>query len=117
MEHYYDPNDFNKVIYHSRDVDSDERIQTLLDDADKLIEKCDGGFDDVKEYELFLRCISEQTIVENGKRRLKTKEDGTMNSDMLQNPALAKMVLSLLTIISIKTIQATVPCSKISSRT
>ena len=32
------------------------------------------------------RCISEQTIVENGKRRLKTKEDGTMNSDMLQNP-------------------------------
>ena len=27
-----------------------------------------------------------QTIVENGKRRLKTKEDGTMNSDMLQNP-------------------------------
>lgn len=87
LEHYYDPNDFNKVIYHSRDVDSDERIQTLLDDADKLIEKCDGGFDDVKEYELFLRCISEQTIVENGKRRLKTKEDGTMNSDMLQNPA------------------------------
>ena len=45
LEHYYDPNDFNKVIYHSRDVDSDERIQTLLDDADKLIEKCDGGFD------------------------------------------------------------------------
>ena len=77
LEHYYDPNDFNKIIYHSRDVDSDERIQTLLDDADKLIEKCDGGFDDVKEYELFLRCISEQTIIENGKRRLKTKEDGT----------------------------------------
>ncbi len=41
----------------------------------------------LSRMELIYRCISEQTIVENGKRRLKTKEDGTMNSDMLQNPA------------------------------
>lgn len=36
---------------------------------------------------MFIRCLSEQTIVENEKRRLCTKEDGTMNSTSLQNPS------------------------------
>lgn len=34
-----------------------------------------------------MRCLSDQTVVENGKRRLRTKEDGTMNSTALQNPS------------------------------
>ena len=32
--HYLEPNDYNKVIYHSRDDDADERMLTLLSDAD-----------------------------------------------------------------------------------
>ena len=39
------------------------------------------------EYQLFVRCISDQTVVENDKRRLRTMEDGTMNSSALQNPS------------------------------
>ena len=87
MAHYYDPNDFNKVIYHCSDIDTEERFAVLLSDADILLEKCNGSFEDVTEYQLFIRCMSEQTIVENGKRRLRTKADGGMGSGILQNPS------------------------------
>lgn len=43
-------------------------------------------FEKVTEYQLFVRCLSDQTIVENDKCRLRTKENGTMNSSALQNP-------------------------------
>jgi hypothetical protein len=87
LNHYCDPNDFNKVIYHQRSTDSESRIQKLLYDADKLIEICNNRFENITEYELFIRCISEQTIVEADKRRLVTKEDGIMNASALQNPS------------------------------
>lgn len=87
MEHYYDPDDFNRVIYHSRSSETSDRLQVLLEDADKLIENCGGLFQEVTEYQLLVRCLSEQTVVEDGKRRLKTKEDGGMSSDILQNPS------------------------------
>ena len=64
MAHYYDPNDFNKVIYHCSDIDVDKRFRVLLHDADTLLERCDGSFDEITEYQLFVRCLSEQTIVE-----------------------------------------------------
>lgn len=86
MAHYYDPNDLNRVIYHCSDVDAGERFEVLLKDSDTLLEKCGSAFDDVTEYQLFIRCLSEQTIVEDGKRRLRTKEDGTMDSDLMQSP-------------------------------
>jgi hypothetical protein len=87
MKHYADPNDFNRVIYHQRSTDTESRIQTLLNDSDKLIELCSSGFENVTEYELFIRCISEQTTIEGSKRRLLTREDGIMNATALQNPS------------------------------
>lgn len=87
LKHYTDPKDFNQVIYHQRSTESENRMQTLLSDADKLIQICDNGYEDITEYELFIRCIAEQTTVENGTRRLRTKEDGTMHSTVLQNPS------------------------------
>lgn len=87
LGHYLDPNDFNKVIYHSKSEDADNRLQTLLDDADILMKLCQDKYGDVKEYQLFERCMSEQTLVEGTGRRLKTKEDGGMDSNILQNPA------------------------------
>lgn len=47
LEHYYDPNDFNVVIYHSRPTETDDRMSTLLKDADTLLGVCTGKFDDV----------------------------------------------------------------------
>lgn len=87
MQHYCDPDDFNKVIYHQRSTDAESRIEVLLRDADNLINICSTSFETITEYELFIRCISEQTIVEDGKRRMVTKEDGILNATVLQNPS------------------------------
>ena len=87
LKHYTDPNDFNRVIYHQRSTDADKRMNQLLEDANKLLTLCESAYQDSTEYELFVRCLSEQTIVENEKRRLRTKEDGKMTSSMMQNPS------------------------------
>ena len=88
LEHYYDPNDMNAVIYHKKAEPEDDRLQTILNDADRLLTSCEGGYDDVEHYQLLVRVIREQTIRnDDGSLRLKTKEDGGMNSNILQNPA------------------------------
>ena len=58
-----------------------------MEDADKLLVSCGQEFDDVTEYQLLVRCLSEQTVVEGAVRRLKTKGDGGMGSSVLQNPS------------------------------
>lgn len=59
----------------------------LLADADILADFYKDRYFGRKEYGLFHRCIPEQTIKEEGGRRLATHEDGTMNSSILQNPS------------------------------
>lgn len=87
LKPYTDPNDFNRTFYHQRNEVLEEKIQKLLDDSDALVDICGSSFEHVTEYKLFVRCLSEQTIVENGKRRLRTKGDSMMHSTMLQNPS------------------------------
>jgi hypothetical protein len=87
FEHYYDPNDYNRVIYHQRNNDYAERLQTILADADRLLEKCNGGYDEVPECQLLVRAFSEQVVKDGDSLRLKNKEDGGMDSSILQNPA------------------------------
>lgn len=77
LEYYYDQADYNKVIYRQRKEDYSQRLQTILLDADCLLQKCNGGYDDVSEYQLLVRAFSEQVIKENNTLRLKNKEDGT----------------------------------------
>ena len=38
----------------------DERMKQLLTDADKLLALCESGYNDSTEYDLFVRCLSEQ---------------------------------------------------------
>lgn len=87
LERYADPNDYNRLFYHQRNDDMEQIIQMLLEDSGLLLGLCKSDFEEVTEYQLFIRCLSEQTVVENEKRRLRTKEDGTMNSSALQNPS------------------------------
>ena len=89
LEHYYDPNVMNAVIYHKRvDSGDDNRIKTILDGADRLLKACEGGYDDVEHYQLLVRVIREQTIRnEDGSLRLRTKEDVGMNASIMQSPA------------------------------
>ena len=87
LKHYADPDGFNRVIYHQRSTDADKRLGQMLSDADMLLALCGSDYHGSTEYDLFVRCLSEQTIVENDIRRLRTKEDGGMKSTMLQNPS------------------------------
>ena len=86
MEHYYNPNDFNRTFYYSDSTNTDEQIQSILSDADKLLASCSPDFDDTTEYQLLLRCLSEQTVINDSVRRLRNKEDGGFSSSMLQSP-------------------------------
>ena len=63
MEHYCDPNDFNQVIYHSAGAEVDTRMETLLGDAEKLLQSCQDKYEDITEYQLFIRCLSDQTVL------------------------------------------------------
>jgi len=85
--HYTEDNDFNKVIYHNRSEESDDKLLAILKDADTLLAFCGSDHHDATEYQLFIRCISEQTVMDLGSRRLKTKEDGDMEPTMMQNPS------------------------------
>lgn len=85
MNHYCEDDDFNQFIYHSRSTDTDKRIEILLKDADTLLERC-KDLEDLTEYQLLVRCIAEQTVIEENKRRLKTQSDGLMSSNLLQSP-------------------------------
>lgn len=58
------------------------RFRKLLTDADKLLAVCESEYQDSTEYDLFVRCLSEQTIVENETRRLRTYEQN-IHSDSL----------------------------------
>lgn len=85
--HYAAANDFNQVFYYAKNTDYAEKALRLLEDADVLFAFCADTYKDWKEYQLFSRCISEQTVKEESSRRLATHEDGTMDSSILQNPS------------------------------
>lgn len=40
-------------------------IHTLLTDSEELLELCKTDFEEIAEYQLFVRCLSDQTVVEN----------------------------------------------------
>lgn len=56
----------------------DNQIETVLEDTNKLLSICGSEYDDITEYQLLVRCLSEQTIVEEAVRRLHTIEDGDL---------------------------------------
>lgn len=86
LRHYTDPNDFNQVMYHQRSTQMEDRLGVILSDADSLIELCQGKYESITEYDLLVRCLNEQTVMEDGKRRLRTRKDGGLHSRNLQNP-------------------------------
>lgn len=86
LEHYIDPDDRNLVIYHSRNIDVDTRTAVIIKDADILLARCQDKFSHVKEHQLLMRCLEEQTIIDRGGRRLRIKGEGSLKPTSLQSP-------------------------------
>ena len=90
QHHYIEKDDYNKCIYHKRDMDATERTIDVMNDADDLIKICDstGDFDDTSEYQLLIRLLKERTIIDDdGSRRLRQKEEIENSSEVLLNPS------------------------------
>lgn len=88
QQHYVEKDDYNSFIYHQRDLDAAARTIIVMHDAEKLIELCEGSFDDTSEYQLIIRLLKEQTIIDDdGNRRLREKKEKEGPSKVLMNPA------------------------------
>ena len=59
LEHYADPNDRNRVVYHDREIPQAERLQKVIDDATELLPKCADEYADSEDYQLLERAIRE----------------------------------------------------------
>ncbi len=86
--HYIEADDRNKVIYHNHSDETSTKIAAVLKDAAALKEFCGTDYAGSNNYQLLLRALREQAVQEeDGSYRLRTKEDGGMDSSILQNPA------------------------------
>lgn len=90
QRHYVEKDDYNRFIYHQRELDATERTMLVMHDAEELIRLCNsnGDFDDTSEYQLLIRLLKERTIVDDGgSRRLRKKEEIEEPSKVLLNPS------------------------------
>lgn len=87
LEHYYDPNDFNRTFYYNDSTGTEDTTKAVLADADRLLVLCRDEFCGLEEYRLLERCLSEQTIVEGNVRRLREKRKDSFPKAMMQSPA------------------------------
>lgn len=75
QNHYVEKDDYNRFIYHQRDIDAEQRTIMVMHDAEELLKLCDGNFDDTSEYQLLIRLLKEQTVVDDdGHRCLRQKK-------------------------------------------
>ena len=89
LHHYLDKEDENLTLYHNKTDDTSSKIDRILADDTILVKLCTGGkYDEVTEYQLLLRVLNEQTVLqEDGSYRLKEAGDPTMTGSILQNPS------------------------------
>ena len=84
MEHYAQADDRNRVIYHNHSEETSDKIEAVLADAKILMQTVPEKYTDSSEWILLKKVLSQQTVEDNGKLRLRTKEEGL--SGLIQNP-------------------------------
>lgn len=88
QKHYAEKDDYNRFVYHNREKDATERTLLVMHDADVLLKKCEGDFDDTSEYQLLIRLLKEQTTLDgDGNRRLRNTAEKESPSQVLLNPS------------------------------
>lgn len=73
LKYYINYNGFNRMVYHQHSTGADKRMKQPLTDADKLLALCESGYNGSTVYDLFVRYLAGQAIVENEKRRFRRK--------------------------------------------
>lgn len=85
--HYVEKDDENRFLYHRKELSDPEKTILVMKDAEKLIKICEDKYDDTSEFQLLIRLLREQTIEDNGKRRLRERSEKDNPSKALLNPA------------------------------
>lgn len=85
LGHYLEAYDANRVLYHSQ-VSPESKQKTIAAESSTVLDLCTEAELNTDEGKLFLRVLSEQTVVENGIRKFIPKEKKTLKSTFVQNP-------------------------------
>ena len=86
--HFLSIGDRNLFIYHTRSDSTEDKMASLLKEAKILKDFCiKEHYPETDKYRTFIRILKEQMIEEEYGFRLRTKEDGGMDSTILQNPS------------------------------
>jgi len=87
LKHYTEKDDRNKVVYHNRSENTEDKIKQILTDCSAALSLTGEDYESCS-YILLKRVLREQTVtIKDGSYRLRTKEDGEMDGSILQNPA------------------------------
>ena len=88
LSRYLDESDLNRTFgrHGDRLGTLGERYARLMADADLLAGACGGALARAEEWGALCRCMREQTLVEGGARRLRSKEDGMPGSRTMNSP-------------------------------
>lgn len=87
LGHYCDPGDYNHTFYYSDSSGTEACVTAILRDADALLKEIGTDYEDSGEFQLLVRCLSEQTVTGDGTRRLRTGKDEGLSGSMMQNPS------------------------------
>lgn len=79
LKHYLSADGHNQFLYHTRSEGQDTKLEIVLHDAETLLPIASAD-------SMLCRVMNEQTIIENGTRRLRNKGEG-MTSSNLQSPS------------------------------
>ncbi len=87
LQHYLSADDKNLMIYHNKSDETSDKITSVLADAAALVALCGFKYDELPEFQLMIRVLSEQAVQqEDGTYVLRSKGEG-MTADCMQNPA------------------------------
>ena len=86
MEHYLDEEDKNDTIYHRKNEEISERLQSVIEDAAALIEVLGEAYFELPEYQLLRRVLIEQTE-KTAEGKLTPTDKKNIRPNSLQNPS------------------------------
>jgi hypothetical protein len=86
MEHYLNPDDQNRTIYHNQAEDRVNKMQAMVEDCAALLERLGEGGAELPEYTLAVRMLDDQSAIgEDGKRAAKNSHD--IEPGSMQDPS------------------------------
>lgn len=86
LENYLEEDDRNRTIYRTRDTEITDKLQRVIDDAEKIIKELGEAYYEMPEYQQVSRAIHEQTEISSTGHRV-PKENKSIRPNSLQNPS------------------------------